>query len=246
MTLTQFPDGRRKAIITPPPPDTRVIIQTDTPQRRMGNIITQSITREYPNSGDRVEYTVTYDTKGTLTRQRDDVVKDDGKITFKSRPAADFHIVQLFTATAEDTVTMTPGDGSQYTLNVPTDATEIPRTIRFDAPMHGAYTSGGTTLRFELTVAGSDAPTWNHLTLATSDGITGNFLLTPDFSGRGQFSRDGEVLFALSFAADGTTTVTQVGGREATITGPSAAALAFLLRIWRQLAALQAPSPGGQ
>src|SRR5207245_1895764 len=107
--------------ITPPPPDTRVIIQTDTPQVKTGNLITQSVSREYPFSGDSVAYTIAYDTRGTI-RQRDDVVKDDGKITFKSQAAADFHIVQMFTATAVDTLTMTPGDGSQFTLNVPTDA----------------------------------------------------------------------------------------------------------------------------
>ena len=120
----------------------------------------------------------------------------------------------------------------------------------FAQPTTGTLTLKGKPLSFVLT---SDDPTaarprWTRLVVGSAepqsvDALHGEFLLEPDYGGRGQMFRGNRLDFATRWNGNAVARVLLPNG-QVTQAGPTAGILDFALLRWSGLASVSGPVPG--
>ncbi len=112
----------------------------------------------------------------------------------------------------------------------------------FAKPTVGTHSGADFNVQFTLTST-PDAPSrWASMSSDLGGGLTGEFSLSPDFSGFGQLLQDGELVALLSWTDTGETEISFLTA-ESSATSPAGAALDYLLHRWQTLTALMAPAP---
>lgn len=205
---------------------------------------TMSIPRQLLVTNERWEYSngdsVVFDRSQFIPERRTEIKQ--GRAILNARQIeADFELNRF----ARDDLTMALSDGARFTLSVPVLRPVTEPFPDFGVRTRGTYTpAGGAALGFELAGTATRAGSWNELMLTAPGGLRGRLALGADFSAEGELTdATGQATASLSLDREGDIRVTLLGQREASTAGPSAAALAFLQHLWRELAVGSSPAP---
>lgn len=236
VTITAFPDGSARLDIICPDGSTQTVLQS-VPQ--FDSVSKTTIDWQVTSSdGLSVTYTSVVDDQGTIFDISDDTTQLQGSSMLPGGLTQQFTVL---TAAGQTAVQAQQSDGSSFTLTVPLRAPEF-MFPDFAQPTTGTYHIPNRTVQFTL-ASTPDAPSrWGAMLSELGGGLSGEFSLSPDFSGSGQLTENGQLVATLSWTRAGETEVSFVSA-ERSDTSPAGAALDYLTHRWQTLTALLAPAP---
>lgn len=166
----------------------------------------------------------------------------DGTARTAEGITVDFHLdrVQL----EQDVLTLSLPDGSHLSLTVPVTILAgghgypWPRVQEASTAQYTA--TDGSVLN--ITLKGTTTEAWDSWEIAAADGTDGSFSLGEDMAGNGQLRRDGQIVGALRWDADGVGTLVPIGGGQENL-NPFGPARDFQMTHWISNVALLGPMP---
>jgi len=237
--LTVFPDGSAVLEITYPDGRTQTVHQS-VPQFD-GVSVTTTTWEVTSSDGTQVNYTSVLDDRGTVFDSSDDTTALQGSSVLPDGLRQDFTATTVGDRT---TIHSEQSDGSTFDLEVPLPGPGA-MLPDFTQDATGRYVFDGTQVDFALSSTPESPDRWAQMASDFGDGVSGEFILGPDFSGSGRLlESDGELAALPSWTQTGETQVSSVTADSAQ-TVPAGAALDYLTHRWQTLAASMGPQPGG-
>lgn len=234
--LTVYPDGSATLEIEYPDGATQTV--TQSPARIDANITT--IDWQIDSSdGLTVNYQTVIDDRGTPGSIADDRVDLDGESTIPGGLTQEFTVV---TDQGTTQVQSNQSDGSVFTMHTPLEPPDY-LLPDFEQTTTGVYEVGDRQVEFALTTPQDVNTRWTQMSSDPGEGITGDFALKPDFSGSGEFVRNGDILALVTWLQNGETDV-HFPTADSSDASPAGGAVDYLTHRWQTLAGLMGPGGG--
>ncbi len=229
---TGFLDGSARIEITLPDGTSQTILQSVPVD--FGHISTRGY-HVTSSDGLAVDYTLVWDTRGTLD------MSDDRQESSGSAVLPD-GLTQVFSAVLDGgrvDLQSTQSDGSTFSMSVPMLA---PNFIHpdFSQAAIGSYSDSNAALEFSLMWTPVYQSRWAALVMDLGEGLVGTYSLNADFSGTGQLEDSGELLALVSWTRLGEIHAYSLTGSNMQMS-PTEAALDFLRHRWQTLSGLYGP-----